>query len=736
MRFAKDKYLYITFFLCALISGIVFGYYMIVSDGVFTLFDDFNLQQIPFACVVNETIKQGSQWSWSTDLGTSLIAGYSFYNLGSPFYWITLLFSSKAYPYLMGWLFILKYAVAGTAAYAYTTYFLNDRRWGVLAGILYAFSGFQSFNIMFFHFHDVVALFPLVLIGLEEYIRNNKKAVFIFSIFINAITNYFFFVGEVVFVALYFVVREVDLSNKEAFVRFVKKGMMCVSYAVVGVAMAGVIFVPSVLFILGNSRASAGMPGLFYDRNQLLNLFRAFIWPVDIQNDHATINSGEWNSISLYLPLWGISLVLAYVVKKIKEKDRLAILVIVLVVMSFVPILNALFYGLTEATYKRWWYMLVLILSLLTAKVLEEREYYRFKFAIIINILWAAAFIVVVFALKLILKQDLFLVNVILIIVGVLCAFLLVSIKSNYRLVIILTSVFACFTTFYTVHLYRGDNNSADYMRVYNAGAELDEIDPQYRYNTNYNMFALVGNVGNMGTFSSTVSNSIAEFHGNLGEYRENLSPYTSEHEYIRMLFGGKYDIIGTAEGFEVVESDDVSPIGYAVDSYVIEDELREYASANGYDEGVKLLLADVAIKDDVVQKYGLDSVLVHDSDLNNVLHSDALDFVKTNQDNKADDFVRTKKGFECTTSNDVSKAIYFTVPFDKGWRAKINGEKIDIISSNGMMLVIVPAGDSIIEFTYRTPGVISGMILSVVGIIFWLMILLNEKHNTYYVEG
>lgn len=734
MRFAKDKYLYITFFLCALISGIVFGYYMIVSDGVFTLFDDFNLQQIPFACVVNESIKQGSQWSWSTDLGTSLIAGYSFYNFGSPFYWITLLFSSKAYPYLMGWLFILKYAVAGTAAYAYTTYFLNDRRWGMLAGILYAFSGFQSFNIMFFHFHDVVALFPLVLIGLEEYIRNNKKSFFIFSIFINAITNYFFFVGEVVFVALYFVVREIDFSNKEAFVSFVKKGMMCVAYAAVGVAMAGVIFVPSVLFILGNSRASAGLPGLFYDRNQLLNLFRAFIWPVDIQNDHATIDAGEWNSISLYLPLWGISLALAYVVKKIKEKDRLAILVIVLVVMSFIPILNALFYGLTEATYKRWWYMLVLILSLLTVKVLENRDFYRCKMAIIINLLCAAAFIVVVFALKLILKPDLFLVNVILIIVGVVCAFLLVSIKSNYRLAIILTSVFACFTTFYTVHLYRGDNDSADYMRVYNAGMGLDEIDPQYRYNTNYNMFALVGNVGNMGTFSSTVSNSIAEFHGNLGEYRENLSPYTSEHEYIRMLFGGKYDIIGTSDGFDVVESDDVSPIGYAVNSYVTEDELREYARVNGYDEGVKLLLADVALKDDDVQKNGLDSILVHDSDLDKVLYSDALDLVKSNQDNKVDNFVRTKKGFECTTNFSEKRVLYFTVPYDAGWTVRINGEKVDIIDSNGMMAIGVPDGNSKLEFTYVTPGLTVGGACACFAWCIFVFLLMSERKRRQLV--
>lgn len=735
MHLLKDKYFYITILVCALISGIVFGYYMAVSGGVFTLFGDYNLQQIPFACVVNDTIKSGSQWSWSTDLGTSLIGGYSFYNLGSPFFWLTLFFHSSAYPYLMGWLFILKYVVAGAAAYVYACCFLNDRKWGVFVGILYAFSGFQSFNIMFFHFHDVVALFPLILIGLEEYIRNNKKSLFIFAIFINAITNYFFFVGEVVFVALYYVARCLEIDSKESFIEFVKKGISCVLYAAAGVGMAAVILVPSVLFILGNSRASAGMPGLFYDRNQFLTILRAFVWPIDVQDNHATISAGEWNSISLYLPLWGISLVIAYVIRRIREKDRLALFTVGLVLMSFIPILNSLFYGLTESTYKRWWYMLTLMLALMSAKVLDDRNEYKIEVSIGINAVLTAGLFVVLYIFQLILRPEIVVLNIVIITLELIVGYLLskesiLNKKRGYECIIIATSVFAFVTTFCTVRMYRGGNDSQSYMNTFSFGTKLEEQDPQYRYNTSFNMFGLVGNVGNMGTFSSTVSNSIAEFHGNLGQYRENASPATLEHENMSLLFGGKYDIVGSADGYKVVERDDVSPIGYSVNGYITEDELREFASVNGYDAGLKLLLKNVAIKNVDLEKYALESVVVHDTNIDDILSSEASELVATNQNNKVNDFIRTKNGFECTTDYDSNSAVYFTIPYDTGWTARVNGIKSDIINSNGMMLVILPAGTNTIKFTYMTPGLIAGCIISIIAFGIFVILILGERNR------
>lgn len=44
----------------------------------------------------------------------------------------------------------------------------------------------------FFHFHDVVAVFPLLLWGLEVSMKDRKyRPAFILTIFINCLLNYF-----------------------------------------------------------------------------------------------------------------------------------------------------------------------------------------------------------------------------------------------------------------------------------------------------------------------------------------------------------------------------------------------------------------------------------------------------------------------------------------------------------------------------------------------------------------
>ena len=188
-----------------LLGVCTFGYFILKEKGIFTLFADFNNQQIPFNILANQAVKSGEVfWNWNVDLGSNFIGAFSFYNLGSPFFWITLLFPAKAFPYLAGWIFILKYAVAGATSCAYIQLFVKDKKYAVLGSALYAFSGFQATNLLFYHFHDVVALFPLMLWGIEKMLVEKKKAIFAFTVFLNALLNYFFFVGEVIFVIVYF----------------------------------------------------------------------------------------------------------------------------------------------------------------------------------------------------------------------------------------------------------------------------------------------------------------------------------------------------------------------------------------------------------------------------------------------------------------------------------------------------------------------------------------------------
>ena len=151
------------------------------NDGQLFIYADFNYQQIPFSILANDLIKEGNiNYNWYNDLGSSFIGSFSFYNIGSPFFWITLLFPGKFFTYLAGPILILKFAIAGLFSFLYLKRYCKNKNYALIGSLLYTFSGFQITNILFYHFHDAVALFPLLLIGLDKLFYDNKKRFILF----------------------------------------------------------------------------------------------------------------------------------------------------------------------------------------------------------------------------------------------------------------------------------------------------------------------------------------------------------------------------------------------------------------------------------------------------------------------------------------------------------------------------------------------------------------------------
>ena len=102
------------------ISLVFFLPFIIWDNGYFLFYGDFNVQQVPFYQMCHDAIRSGNiGWSWTTDLGANFIGSYTFYLLGSPFFWLTLPFPSEAVPYLMGPLLILKFGCASLTGFIY-----------------------------------------------------------------------------------------------------------------------------------------------------------------------------------------------------------------------------------------------------------------------------------------------------------------------------------------------------------------------------------------------------------------------------------------------------------------------------------------------------------------------------------------------------------------------------------------------------------------------------------------
>ena len=373
-----EKKYYLKAFLIALIMGAVLLLpFVVIDGGYFIFYGDYNAQQIPFYKTCINAVQNGSfGWNWQTDLGVNFIGSYSFYTLGSPFFWLAALFPAGISQYLMAPLMALKLALSSLFAFIYIRRFVTKPQTALIGGLLYAFSGYSMQNIFFNHFHEAIVFFPLLLIGLEEAVVNRRRGLFALTVALNAFVNYFFFIGECIFLVIYFVIRMAMDKN------FHLKLMdfLCLAFeSVAGVMLAGMLFVPSIYQVLDVPRSTSLLTGwnfLFYGSAQRYGLIlESMFFPPEVaaRTNMFTEANAKWSSVALYLPLFSMAGVIAFM-KGAKGHWARALLGICLL-MAFVPGLNASFVLFNSSFYTRWFYMPELICCLATVYTLEHGEF-------------------------------------------------------------------------------------------------------------------------------------------------------------------------------------------------------------------------------------------------------------------------------------------------------------------------------------------------------------------------
>lgn len=396
-RYYKKTFLYSLVLACAIMIPFVIFEWIKTGHPIFLYYGDYNAQQICFYRHCIDMVRSGNfRWDWYTDLGSNFVGSYSYYMLGSPFFWIMCLFPSSWAPYLMAPTYIVKYIVAAMLGYCYLKRWVKNQDFAVLGALLYAFCGFQIYNTFFNQFHDVVAVFPLLLIGMEELIQNNRKGIFAIAVCINAMGNYFMFAGQVAFCIFYFVFRCSDRSFRIT----VRKFLALAAEAVLGAMMCMVLFWPAAKGVLGNSRLDRSFStlraALLWMKDDALywqrygQIIESYFFPPDIPSRVNMFcgHSERWASISGWVPMFGMTGVFALFTTK--KRNWLKALCIFLVICSVVPVLNSSFFLGNSSYYARWMYMMVMMFVVGTILALDNPKT-RWKGALTASICCIAA---------------------------------------------------------------------------------------------------------------------------------------------------------------------------------------------------------------------------------------------------------------------------------------------------------------------------------------------------------
>ena len=779
----KKSYYYLLAFWVAIAVGLLlFLPYLFMDKGYFLYYGDFNVQQIPFYKLAHNAVRHGNfGWSWTTDLGANFISSYSFYLVGSPFFWLTLPFPNWMVPYLMGPLLVLKFGVAGVTSFAFIKRFVKQQKYAFLGSLLYAFSGFMIYNIFFNHFNDVVALFPLLLIALEELVQKKRRGVFALAVAMMAILNYFMFVGNVVFVTIYFFVR--FTRSKDDFKLTLSKFFNVAFEAVLGLLLAAFILLPSIADIGGNPRVSdgtlKGFSALMYDELQRYFLIiQSFFFPPDIpaRPNFFPDSNSKWSSVAAWLPMFGMAGVLAFWDKH--KKSFLSVLLKVLFVFALFPILNNAFHMFNYSYYARWFYMLTLIMALVTVKALEDRtvdfikgiKRYAFIVACFLPLgliparstdeiknTWWIFFTGVNGDIGFLTKNgplkfgvvnynDRFWIYMAITFYSVLSMYFLVKFFRNKKWFFPITTGFVALITLiyshYHISLGKAHSWDSDYIidRCIRGEGKIDlPADQFFRVDEFDNMdnLPMFYNLPTIQTFISVVPSSIMEFYPKVGVSRDVASRPDSSKYGLRSFLSVKYLLIegtrdhehgmsnmfdyhSTQNNIDIYENKYFIPMGFTYEYFMTEKDFEALPEAFRHTYLTKYLVVPNNMKNHYMQY-----LTYYKVDPFSTVGFEA--FAEESLKRKASactDFVPDSYGFTAEITLDKPNYVFFSVPFEKnGFTATVNGKAADIkVVDYGFMAVAGVAGKNEIVFKYKTPMSGTGLFITLFATIILIL--------------
>lgn len=718
---------------------------IIINDGgILTFGDDYNTQTIPFSYHIRDCLLSGEVvWDWSTGLGEQFLSSYAFYNLFSPFSLIYMIVPRNIIIYALTYVTALKYAIGSMAAYFYAKRFIKNKHFAVVAGIIYMFSSFSAYNVIF-HFVDVIALFPLLLIALEELCVNKRRCVFALTVAFMALLNYYFFFGQVIFCIIYYFVRLIDKDFKGN----IKQFMSVATEAVIGFAMTAVFLLPVFLQLSGNAKATNTISisdALFYNNlfDYLKIIQSAFMVPdgfyfISLFPDNETFypfgNLGA--SVAAYIPLFSAAGVTSYIATK--KKNWKSILILVCLVFAFIPVLNQSFSAFNAGYYARWFYMPILIAVIMSTKALEDRISFKPGIVscgtvlgglIIYQLCVNTSEMIPRFTYRGYVNIYQNILHFGVTALSLIILIIVVKSKRDKEFIpkLYIFTIISCFITFgvMTHYIYSSPPDSDIVIECISADKSFsDAYKNGDRVSLSTDNVTQIWGLNSVKHFNSLRDNGFEQFltdsglryksgvYDDITFYTNALADLTSVKYYF--LFDGtnkfkNEDIVDHVGSYYVYENPNHIPMGFTYDSTIsreaflnIEDtELRQKTYLKA------LIVEDPAVFSDILTS-------IDEQAGKEISDSEYEQLISDRREGSSYFCEKTSNGLTAKIKLEKENIVFFSASYNENWSAYVDGNETKVYNvNNGLIGVRVPVGDHEIKLTYTVRGIDTGIIIT-----------------------
>lgn len=337
----KENYIYIfSFIVPIMLMVVIYALIGIYPVGDKTIVNsDMYLQYVGFLGHIKDVLKGEANlfYSFSKSLGGNTVGLFVYY-MSSPLNLIIGLFPKA---YIAETIVVITLIKIGLSSLTFTIYLIQSFKKKDINVIMFSLCySFMAYNINFqlnIMWLDGVVLLPLVILGIDKLINENKCKLYVISLFIAIVSNYYIGYMICIFSGLYFIYKLISNNKVE-----LKKLGIFICASILSVALSAFVLIPTVLS-LSSGKAKFR---LFQELPKLMMSLDEVIAQLFIGNYSLGQIMGNYPNIycGVIITVLGI---LYFLNKNISRKERIlsGIFMFVLLLSIFISTLVLIWHG-------------------------------------------------------------------------------------------------------------------------------------------------------------------------------------------------------------------------------------------------------------------------------------------------------------------------------------------------------------------------------------------------------
>lgn len=510
-------------------------------------------QYAPFMKELYNKLANGESltYSWNIGMGVNFSALYSYY-LASPVNWLIGLVSPNHIPEIMNIFIIIKTALCSfTFAYYLSKHFNTKKMTIATLSVFYALSSYFcafSWNLMWL---DCLVLLPLIILGLEKLVKENKCYLYCISLGIAILSNYYIAIMICIFCVFYYIVLIYSDDAKKTLKYHLIRFKNFAIYSLLAGGFAAITVIPAYCALSSTASGEFDFPKTIVTYFSVLDMLSRSL----INVEPAIFSAHDPN---LYCSVVVFLLAPLYVVNpKIKFKEKVGkISLLAFLLVSFnTNVLNYIWHGFhypNSLPCRESFLYIFLMLAICYEALLNIKELTRKQLCSC----FAGAMALILLIEKLYVNETYSNLTIYISIIFLLFYMVVFALfrsnqyKQNFivYLMIIIVSAEAFINTEETAistctrSLYINDNSAISTLVNEAKEAEGDDFFRVEKADRRTKNDAAWNDYHGASTFSSTASSGLSKYYGSLGfEESTNAYAYYGHTPLTEAMFSIKY---------------------------------------------------------------------------------------------------------------------------------------------------------------------------------------------------